>query len=108
LIREKTVLHLEADVFGPAIPQHSDGQSRNFAILEKVSMDCMVVWLLVNLAQIKDSWNAGDRLPLFTKVFYDSEECKTSRIKLDLLSLEVLLPVYNKYVDSYCQAHNGC
>ena len=64
--------------------------------------------MLVNLAQIKDSWNAGDRLPLFTKVFYDSEECKTSRIKLDLLSLEVLLPVYNKYVDSYCQAHNGC
>ena len=45
LIREKTVLYLEADVFGPAIPQHSDGQSRNFAILEEVSMDCMVVWL---------------------------------------------------------------
>ena len=45
MIREKTVLYLEADVFGPAIPQHSDGQSRNFAILEEVSMDCMVVWL---------------------------------------------------------------
>ena len=45
LIREKTVLYLEADVFGPAIPQHSDGQSRNFAILEEVSMDCMVEWL---------------------------------------------------------------
>ena len=47
-------------------------------------------------------------MPLFSKVFYDSEQCKTSRRKLDLLSQEVLLPVYDKYVDSYCQANKSC